>query len=113
MVKKAGDWALEGTFQWIQAQAVPEFDSNGIGRGNSKGNGLYILKRKDEDPFVKTTTQTATGSGNFYGFEIDALYAFTNNLTMEQNVKLSWTLDKNIGPNINYRQWEVEFIYAF
>ncbi|MBX9743903.1 MAG: hypothetical protein K2X08_01685, partial [Chlamydiales bacterium] len=113
-VKKAGDWAVEGNFQWLQAQAVPDFDASGIGRGNSRQAGLFLVNQ-DRSPTLDnlTTTQNAAGNGNYYGFELDALYAFTSNLTMEQNVKLSWTLDKDIGPNINYRQWEIEFIYAF
>lgn len=113
-VKKAGDWALETTFQWLQAQAVPNWDAGGIGRGNSNRAGLFLLN-EDKPVTVDnlTNVKNAVGNGNFYGFEADALYAFTNNLTMEQNIKLSWTLDKDIGPNINYRQWEVEFIYAF
>lgn len=113
-VRNAGDWAIEGNFQWLQAQAVPDFDVSGIGRGNSRRTGLFLVNQ-DKVPTLGnlTTTQNAAGNGNFYGFELDALYAFTSNLTMEQNVKLSWTLDKDIGPNINYRQWEIEFIYAF
>jgi hypothetical protein len=113
-VKKARDWAVEASFQWLQAQAVPEWDAGGVGRGNSNRAGL-ILVNTERPPTLDnlTTTQNAVGNGNFYGFEVDALYAFTNNLTMEQNVKVSWTLDKNFGPNINYRQWEIEFIYAF
>ncbi len=113
-VKKAGDWALEATFQWLQAQAVPNWDAAGIGRGNSGRAGLFLLNEdKPASLDNLTTVNNAVGNGNYYGFEADALYAFTSNLTMEQNIKLSWTLDKDIGPSINYRQWEIEFIYAF
>ena len=113
-IKRAGDWAIEADFQWLQAQAVPDFDATGIGRGNSNRAGLFLLNQdKAPDLANLTNVNNAVGNGNFYGFEIDALYAFTNNLTMEQNIKLSWTLDREIGPDINYRQWEIEFIYAF
>ncbi len=110
LIKKAGDFAFDTNFQWVQAQAVPDFDATGIGRGNAGGTGLYTVSSSSIE---KTTASAAVGNGNYYGFEIDGLYAFTNNLTMEQNIKLSWTLDRDIGPNINYRQWEVELIYAF
>jgi hypothetical protein len=56
---------------------------------------------------------TAVGSGNYHGFEIEGLYSFTDNLTVLQNFKCSWTLDKNIGPDLTYKQYEVKFIYAF
>lgn len=113
-VKKGGDWAIEADFQWVQAQAVPDYDATGIGRGNADRWGTFLLDQGGLPILANlTNTQTSVGGGNFYGFEIDGLYAFTSNLTMEQNIKLSWTLDKDIGPNINYRQWEVEFIYAF
>ncbi|MBS0624701.1 MAG: hypothetical protein JSS32_01465 [Verrucomicrobia bacterium] len=113
-VKKAGDWAVEANFQWLQAQAVPDFDASGVGRGNSSKVGLFLINQDASASKTNlTNTTTAVGNGNFYGFEVDALYAFTNNLTMEQNLKVSWTLDRDIGPDINYRQWEIEFIYAF
>ena len=110
-VKKKGDWAIEANYQWMQAQAVPDYDASGIGRGNAAKVGLYTIKDSGEG--ASTTTETAVGKGNYYGFEIDALYAFTDNLTMEENFKMSWTLDKNIGPDLEFKQFEIEFIYAF
>jgi hypothetical protein len=110
-VKKKGDWALDTNFQWMKAQVVPDYDASGIGRGNAAGVGLYTTDINGSG--IYTTSQNATGPGNYYGFEIDALYAFTDNLTIEENFKWSNTLDTNLGPNLKYRQFEVEFIYAF
>lgn len=110
VVKKARDWAVDINYQWMQAQVVPDTDAAGIGRGNAAGVGFY------SDPIsggTPTTQATAVGNGNYHGFEIEALYAFTNNVTLLQNLKLSNTLDTDIGPNLKYKQWEVEFIYAF
>lgn len=113
-VKKGGDWAVEVNFQWLQAQAVPNWDGSGIGRGSASRAGLFLVNTDKPATVDNLTNPTnAVGTGNYYGFELDALYAFTSNLTVQQNLKLSWTLDKDIGPNINYRQWEIEFIYAF
>ncbi|MGD2168965.1 MAG: hypothetical protein PVI40_01825 [Chlamydiota bacterium] len=111
VVRKKYDWALDANFQWLEAQAVPDFDSIGIGRGNAQRVGLYTTNINGSG--APTTSATAVGSGNYYGFEIDLLYAITDNLTLEQNFKLSNTLDKDIGPNLQYRQYEAEFIYAF
>ncbi len=110
-VKKKGDFAIEADYQWVQAQAVPEFDCSGIGRGNAAGVGLATMKTDGTGNY--TIAKDAVGAGNYKGFEIDILYAFTNNLTVEENFKWSATIDKRIGPNINYKQFEVEFIYAF
>jgi hypothetical protein len=110
VVKKAGDWAIDANYQWVQAQAVPDVDTSGIGRGNALGVGLYSDKI---DGGAATTQATATGNCNYKGFEIEALYAFTDNITVLQNVKYSTTLNTNIGPNLKYKQWEIEFIYAF
>ncbi len=110
-VKKQNDWALDASFQWLQAQAVPSFDMNGIGRGNTVGYGLYTVK--EDGSGGPTTKGTAVGNGNFYGFEIDGLYALTDNITIDQNIRFSWTLDKNLGGNTIFKQCEVECIYAF
>jgi hypothetical protein len=113
LVKKKGDWALDMNYQWVQAQAVPEFDCSGIGRGNAAGVGFYTNKANGDITSGSTTNKTAVGSTNYRGVEIEALYAFTDNLTLLQNFKWSSTLNKNIGPNLKYKQYEAEFIYAF
>ena len=111
VVKKAGDWSVDANYQWVQAQAIPDSDVSGIGRGNAAGAGLYTTDIGGGG--VATTQQNATGNCNYKGFEIEALYAFTDNLTVLQNLKMSNTLNTNIGPNLKYKQWELEFIYAF
>ncbi len=113
LVKKKFDWAVDFNYQWVQAQAVPDFDRAGIGRGNSEGVGLYTNDDNGDPKSGATTNKTTVGSGNYKGFEIEALYAFTDNLTMLQNFKCSWTLNENIGPDLTYKQYELEFIYAF
>ncbi|MDE3056254.1 MAG: hypothetical protein KGI80_06170 [Verrucomicrobiota bacterium] len=111
VVKKARDWAVDVNYQWVQAQAYPSFDNTGIGRGNSAGLGLYTV---DADGSGGPTTQeTAGGNTNFKGFLIEALYALTDNLTVQQYFRYSNTLDANIGPNEKYRQYEIEFVFAF
>jgi hypothetical protein len=111
LVKKQFDWAIDANFQWLQLQAVPDFDVNGIGRGNAAGAGIYTANANGSGG--PTSKGSATGNTNYYGFEVEALYAFTDNLTLQNDFMWSWTLDKNIGPNIIYKQYELEFIYAF
>jgi hypothetical protein len=110
-LKKQGDFAIEVDCQWVQAQAVPEFDANGIGRGNAAENGLYSRKKNAEGGYASVSQ--AVGSNNYYGFEIDVLYAFTNNLSAEENFRWSRTLNRQIGPDIHCSAFETEFIYAF
>jgi len=111
VVKKQGDWAIDANYQWVQAQAIPDFDVLGIGRGNTAKVGLYT--QSSDGSGGATTQQTAVGNCNYYGFEIEGLYAITDKLVVQQNFKYSNTLNKQIGPNETYRQYEMEFIYAF
>lgn len=113
LVKKQYDWALDANYQWVEAQTIPDFDVNGIGRGNAAGVGFYTVNADGNPSSGATTRATAVGGCNYKGFEIEALYAFTDNLTLQQNFKFSTTLNKTIGPNIRYKQYEAEFIYAF
>jgi hypothetical protein len=109
--KKKGNFAIEIDYQWVQAQAIPDYDFSGIGRGNAAGIGLYTTNIDGSG--TVTNAQTAVGPCNYRGFEIDFLYLFTNNLLVELNFKLSNTLNKGIGPDLKYNQFETEFIYAF
>lgn len=111
VVKKQGDWALNADYQCVQAQAYPSFDNIGIGRGNAAGSGLYTVKADGSGG--PTTQATAGGNTNFQGFELDGLYAVTDNLVVQQNFKYSNTLNKNIGPNEKLRQYKIEFVYGF
>ncbi|MGB7978230.1 MAG: hypothetical protein WCF19_03605 [Chlamydiales bacterium] len=113
LVKKAYDWAIDVNYQWAQAQLVPDFDLSGIGRGNTAAVGFYTNALDGNPDKGATTAATAVGTCNYKGFEIEALYAFTDSLTLLQNFKYSNTLNTNIGPNIRYKQYEMEFIYAF
>ncbi len=113
LVRKQYDWAIDANYQWVQAQTVPDFDSSGIGRGNAAQVGFYTNNLNGNPNSGATTAATAVGECNYKGFEIEALYAFTNNLTVLQNFKWSGTLNKTIGPNLRYKQYEMEFIYAF
>lgn len=113
VVKKQYDWAIDADYQWVQAQTVPEFDSNGIGRGNGAGVGFYSNNIDGNPDSGATTALTAVGGGNYKGFELEALYALTDNITILQNFRYSTTLNKTIGPDLKYKQYEMEFIYAF
>ncbi len=110
-IKRIGDWALDTNFQWVQAQAIPDFDVSGIGRGNAANVGTYTTNINGSG--APTTNRNSVGKGNYYGWTLETLYAFTNNLTVLQNLQLSWTLDRDIGPNLKYKKAELEFIYAF
>jgi len=113
LVKKQYDWSLDMNYQWVQAQSIAQFDTSGIGRGNAEGVGLYTNKTDGDPKSGATSRLTAVGSTNYHGVEITGLYAFTNNLTAYQTFKYSTTLDKGIGPNMIYKMYEFELIYAF
>ncbi len=110
-LRKKGDWAIDANFQVVEAQAVPAFDQTGIGLGNAARCGLYTCK--SDGTGGPTNIETAAGSGNYRGFVIQWDYLITDNLNVSQNWQQSQTLNKDIGPFRRYKQYEIEFIYAF
>ncbi len=110
-VRKKGDWAFQLNYQLVQAQAIPTFDVSGIGRGNAGKVGFYNTRLDGKGTL--NTRENAVGRTNYHGWAAELLYAFTNNLTLLESFVMSWTLDKSIGPNLEYRQFETEIIYAF
>ncbi len=108
---KSKDWAVNINYQYVMPQAVPDFDSAGIGRGNAQRIGLYST---DVDGTgSRTTSLDAVGNANFKGFSFDLLYAITDNLTIYQNFKISNNQTFKVGPKMSYKRYEMEFIYAF
>jgi hypothetical protein len=108
--RKQGDWSIDIDYQYVEPQAVPDYDAAGIGRGNAAGIGFYSVDSKYKIP---TTAETAVGNGNFKGFEITYLYLFTSNLTLKQTYLMSIRQDKSIGPIFRYKQYGLELVYLF
>ena len=102
LVKK-GDWSLSVLYEYVGAQSVPQFDSNGIGTGNASGANFYNA----------TTAATARGETNFKGFSIDLLYLFTSSLTLQNSYSQSIRADTSIGPPFRNKQYELELIFTF
>jgi len=98
-VRKEGDWAVELQYQYVEAQAMPDQDSAGIGRGNVLDESLTTCSRR--------------GNTNFKGWKIEALYAFTDNITLDSIFEASVALDPKIGGAHTYNKFECEAVYAF
>jgi hypothetical protein len=109
--RKKGDFAFNANYQVVEAQAIPEYDMLGIGRGNTAGVGLYT--NSTDGSGGATTKATACGNTNFHGPEVEFLYLLTNAMTVQNIFKFSTRLDDNLGPSFTFTQWETEFIYAF
>jgi len=113
--RKKGDWSFDINYQWVQAQAVPDFDSSGIKRGNAARVGTYTINLDGTvTPSAGLTNVNNTvGGANFKGINLEGFYLFTNNLSIFLSWQQSVTLNHEIGPGMFYRQFETEFIYAF
>ncbi len=110
-LKKKGDWAFDGNYQAVAAQAIPDFDNAGIGLGNANKSGLYRTNVDGTGNF--TDRATAAGNNNYRGFSLTFQYLVTNNINIFQQWQESMTLDHDIGPFRRYKQYEIEFIYLF
>ncbi|MBS0628672.1 MAG: hypothetical protein JSS30_00430 [Verrucomicrobia bacterium] len=112
---KQWDWAFDINYQFVQAQAIPDFDVSGIGLGNANRSGFYTetLLPLNGPTVVPTTVQTAGGMTNYRGFIIRFDILLTDKLDMQQSYQQSITLDSDIGPFRRYKQYEMEFIYSW
>lgn len=97
-VEKEGDYSIEIIYEYVQAQAVSDGDVGGIGRGNVLDDSFTVNER---------------GNSNYKGWKLEALYAITDELTVDSIVEWSDAADKRIGGPHTYSKVEVEFIYAF
>ncbi|MFI5333902.1 MAG: hypothetical protein ACHQT8_01900 [Chlamydiales bacterium] len=110
-LKKKGDWSLDTQYQLVQAQAIPDFDSAGLGLGNTAGVGFYTAQINGSGGF--NTRSTAAGNSNFRGYNITLEYLLTNNLILFQSWTQTHSLDDRIGPTRRFKAYEMEFNYAF
>ena len=102
-VEKAGDWSAKVEYQYVEAQAVPGFDMSGIGIGNVDNNTFYDA----------ATVGTARGDCNFKGYQIEMLFALTDNVYMGMDWEATNAAEKDIGGRHSYKKFELEAIYVF
>ncbi len=97
-VEKEGDWSVEAQYQYVEALCMPEMDEAGISRGNVLGESF---------------TQTGRGFTNYKGWKVEALYAITNELSLDAIVEASKEANRRLGGRHRYSKVELEAIYAF
>jgi len=97
-VVREGDWSVDIQYQVVQANAIPDNDVSGIGRGNT---------------LHESFTSVGRGNTNYKGWRIEGLYALTDNLCVDSLFEFSRADDKNIGGSHHYSNFEIEAIYAF
>lgn len=108
---KKGDWSFDANWQAVAAQAISVADASGIGTNNAENAGFYTVNI--DGTGGPNSLANARGQTNYKGISLQFLYMLSENVTLFQNWQQSWTLDKSIGPNVRYRQYELEFIFTF
>lgn len=97
-VKNPGDWSLDMNYQYVQAQAIPDPDNQGIGNGNVKKNTLYA---------------NGLGKGNYKGWHFEGLYQISKSLAIDVTFNFSSQIKRSIGGDHFYSIFETDFIYEF
>lgn len=104
---KACDWSIDFNYQSVQAQAVPEFDLGGVGRGNAANTLLSDAIIVGLDP------QFAQGFTNYRGFQITGLFALTESLSLKTCFVRTKPCNKSVGGDFRYQSFELGAVYAF
>ncbi len=110
-VAREGDWSLDINYQYVQAQAIPEPDVSGIGRGNVLKE--TITQWVGVTSYGLSPGAKAKGNGNYKGWKIEGLYALTDDLSIDASFQYARAADKSIGGKLNYSRWKLAAIYAF
>lgn len=97
-MNEPGDWAFDCNYQYVEAQAVSDFDARGIGRGN-----------------VNRETFTANGRGktNYKGFLVELVWAVTNCVSMDLLFESTHEIDKRLGGSHSFSQLGLDVVYQF
>ncbi len=102
-VEKAMDWAAQFQYQGVQAQSIPDFDVSGIGRGNSLNS----------QSFINNVNGLGNGNANYSGWELDGLFALSDNIVLEARFQRAVSQEKKIGRPLSYTNFQIEAIYGF
>jgi hypothetical protein len=80
---RKGDYSVELFYQWVKAQAVPEWDVSSSSRDNPRGVSFY--------------NRRSGGRANFRGWRLEGFYAMTDNWTLNAHFDRIREMDRRIG----------------
>jgi len=100
-VKEPGDWSFDMNYQWVEAQAIPDADVFGIGRGNALKDRLYA------------PVSLSRGAANYKGWHFEYLWQFTKCIFFDVTYDYSTPVDDDIGGAHFYSKAEFDVIYKF
>jgi hypothetical protein len=121
-VVKKGDWTFEFIYAVVQAQAVPDYDVAGPGRGNILNERLtdivpdIRIAPSDKGSYSSSDLEAylvRRGNANYQGCLFDFFYAITDNFSLDISYEFSVPVDKGLGGSHNFHNLEMEFLYAF
>lgn len=98
-IRRAGDWAIDVDYEWVEPQAIPESDCSGICRDNPENVSFY--------------NKRWGGFANYKGYMIDTFYALTDNLTINAEFERVHQATKHVGHKHRSYQLKLAAIYAF
>jgi len=90
-LRSTGDWALDTNLQYVEPQAILDFDFSGIGQGNATNIGLYTKSINGTGGL--NTKNTAAGRSNYIGWRCDFIYLFTRTITVTNTITVSHSLN--------------------
>lgn len=112
-VCRENDWSIEVNYQYVEAFAIPDSDASGVGSARN----------------VLRDTITANGRGytNYKGWFAEAVYALTDNLSLDARFEQSKQIDQDLttlaqqgstpvrahNSKHHYTMFRLEAIYAF
>lgn len=104
---KACDWSVDLNYQWVQVQAVPEFDISGAGHGNAS-------EQLFSDAFILDLPgDLARGFSNFKGPQLSLLFAMTDSLSLRAVAQYATPVNRDVGGPFFYKAFDLSVIYAF
>lgn len=98
-VCREGDYAFDANYQVVEAQAIPDQDVSGIGDRSN------VLR--------ETFTADFRGFTNYRGFRFEALYALTDNLSIDAILEFLRHDRRQVNGKHDYSKFEIQAIYAF
>jgi hypothetical protein len=124
----AGDWSLNVNYQWVELQAIPNFDVAGIGNGYtpecpiSDDETLWnpFVSRPNPitppPPYISADDVSAAdihGNTNYKGLSAVGFYNVTANLALRAAYKFSNQITKAVGGSHKFQDFELGVIYSF
>ena len=109
-IKKKDDWIIQARYENVEAQSIPFWDADGIGRGDISG---AVGTSAAAANLAGYAGNVLAARNNYRGYIVQGYYALTDEVVGSLLYEQTRAIKKSLGNMGKFSEWEARVTYTF